>query len=97
MKKSEKNSSLLRALLLSLFWYIGSWALSLPAWITLILHFTIGLPLYWFWATLGAWLLIGLIRFALINFGRWGAENPVQPPKENRNPYSAERDPYAKK
>ncbi|MBR2590626.1 MAG: hypothetical protein IKE65_06860 [Clostridia bacterium] len=76
-----------------LFFRLSSWLCSLPMWITLILHFTIGLSWWWFIATLIAWLLAGLIRYALIRFGRWGAaETRKQPPRKNRNPYSAKNE-----
>lgn len=68
---------------------ISFWLCSLPAWLTLILHFTIGLSLWWFWATLLVWILAGVLRYALVRFGRWGAEQSArQAPKENKNPYS---------
>ena len=70
-----------------LFFRISSWLCSAPMWLTLILHFTLGLPIAWFWATLAAWLLAGVIRYLLILFGRWGGS--VQDPvRENKNPYS---------
>ena len=83
-------------LLFFLFFRISSWLCSVPAWATLILHFTIKLPIYWFWLTLAAWLLAGLVRFALLCFGRWGANSP-DPVKENKNPYSAGNDTFLKK
>ena len=70
-----------------LFWRVSSWLCSVPMWLTLILHFTVGLPIVWFWATLAVWLLAGLIRYLLILFGRWGGSMP-DPVKENKNPYS---------
>ncbi len=88
MAAARQAGGWLRALLITLFWHVSSWLLSLPAWITLALHFVIGLPLWWFWATLGAWLAAGLVRFLLVNFARWGAGQP-DPPKPNKNPYSA--------
>ena len=91
MKKQRFNRLLefLFGLCFFLFFRISSWLCSLPMWITLLLHFLIGLPLWWFWATLAAWLLAGLIRYALIRFGRWGAaQSAKSAPKENKNPYS---------
>ncbi len=75
-------------LFIFLFFRIESWLCSIPMWITLILHFTIDLPIWWFWATLGVWLATGLIRWLFICFGRWGA-NSETPEKENKNPYSS--------
>lgn len=79
---------ILLGFLLFLFWRVSSWLCSIPMWMTLILHFTVGLPIVWFWGTLAAWLLAGLIRYLLILFGRWGGSTP-DPVKENKNPYSA--------
>jgi hypothetical protein len=84
-------------LVLFLFWRVSSWVCSLPAWITLILHFTIGLPLYWFWATLAVWLIAGILRYLTIRFARWGASaTRNDPPRENKNPYSASNDVFKK-
>ena len=89
MKKSDSVLSVFLSLFIFLFFRVSSWLCSIPMWATLILHFTIGLNIWWFWATLFAWLLAGVIRFALINFGRWGAnETAKQLEKENKNPYS---------
>lgn len=66
---------------------ISSWVCSVPMWLTLILHFVIGLPIWWFWATLVAWLTVGIIRYLLIVFARWGGNSEVNYP-ENKNPYS---------
>lgn len=78
----------LLGLLFFLFFRIWSWVCSLPMWLTLILHVTIDLPLYWFWATLGAWLLLGVLHYLLVRFARWGAAASETTPKENKNPYS---------
>ena len=71
-----------------LIFRVSSWICSAPMWITLILHFTIGLSIYWFWATLAAWIIAGLIRYSMIRFARWGSNSP-EITKENKNPYSA--------
>ena len=72
-----------------LFFRVSSWLCSVPMWLTLILHFTIGLSIWWFWATLAVWLLAGVIRYSMIRFGRWGAKSiENNPPKQNKNPYS---------
>ena len=88
-KKTEKALSFLTTLFFFLFFRISSWLCSLPMWITLILHFAVGLSLWWFFATLIAWLMAGLIRYALIRFGRWGSEQSAGvSKKDNLNPYS---------
>ncbi|MBQ3791847.1 MAG: hypothetical protein II797_01960 [Clostridia bacterium] len=76
-----------------LLFRISSWLCSLPAWITLILHFTLGLSIWWFWGTLAAWILAGLIRYLLIVFARWGARSSTRV-NENVNPYSVRGNPY---
>ena len=76
-------------LMFFMFFRISSWMCSVPMWITLILHFTVGLPIFWFWLTLVVWILAGVLRYLLICFARWGADTAPNPPKENKNPYSA--------
>ena len=69
---------------------------TIPAWILLALHFTVGLPLVWFWVALGAWILLILFRTAVVMFARYGFSHRIPVP-ENKNPYSKKvRDPYAK-
>lgn len=86
------------SILFFLFFRISSWLCSIPMWVTLILHFTLGLSIWWFWGTLAAWLAAGLLRYALIRFGRWGAKESRQAPaKPNRNPYSAGNEDIFKK
>ncbi|MBQ5346549.1 MAG: hypothetical protein IIU39_00640 [Ruminococcus sp.] len=81
--------SFLYGLVFFLVFRISSWLCSVPMWLTLILHFTVGLPIFWFWLTLIAWLLAGVIRYLTICFARWGSDTAPNPPKENKNPYSA--------
>jgi hypothetical protein len=70
---------------------------TIPAWVLLILHFTTGLPLLWFWVALGAWLLVIILRTLLVMFARYGSANRIPVP-ENKNPYSKKvRNPYAGK
>ena len=83
----KKIGSFLYGLMFVLFFRISSWLCSVPMWLTLILHFVIGLSLKWFFATLFVWLLAGFIRYLLIIFARWGG-NSEMPEKENKNPYS---------
>ena len=77
----------LMGLLFCLFFRTYSWICSVPMWLTLILHFVIGLSWWWFFATLAAWLLAGIIRYCVLVFARWGAGAAPKPP-ENKNPYS---------
>lgn len=87
MRRRESIIDFLGGLFFFLFFRISSWLCSVPMWATLILHFTLGLSIKWFWATLAVWLAAGLIRYFLICFARWGG-NSVEPVKENKNPYS---------
>lgn len=88
----KKIGGFLAGLLFFLLWNVSSWLCSLPALATLVLHFVIGLPLYWFWLTLGLWLLAGLVRYLLVRFARWGAQSPASV-HENKNPYSGKTGP----
>lgn len=85
--KTTSFGDFVYGLVVCLLFRVTSWLCSLPMWITLILHFVIGLSLAWFWATLAVWLIAGLLRYAMILFGRWGAGTP-EPKRENKNPYS---------
>ena len=86
-KGNGKISGFFYGLFFCLFFRISSWLCSAPMWITLILHFVTGLSLWWFFATLIIWLLVGIARYSVITFARWGASSPA-PEKENKNPYS---------
>lgn len=79
-----------------LFMRLDSWVISLPAWLTLILHFTTGLSIKWFILTLIVWLAVGALRFIIIMYARWGAESSATPPRENKNPYSANKSRHRK-
>ena len=83
----KKIGNFLYGLMFVLFFRISSWLCSVPMWLTLILHFVIGLSWKWFIATLAVWLLAGFIRYLLIVFARWGG-NSEMPERENKNPYS---------
>ncbi len=86
------------SLLFFLFFRVSSWLCSVPMWATLIAHFVFGLPIFWFWLTLGAWLLAGIIRWLTIGFARWGASEPdTNAHKPNKNPYSSTTESMTKK
>ena len=79
----------LLGLFFCLFFRTYSWLCSVPMWLTLILHFVIGLSWWWFFATLAAWLLAGVIRYCVLVFARWGTRTaPQNKDVENKNPYS---------
>ena len=79
---------LLVNMLLNLEW-------SILAWIMLGLHSLVGLPIGWFLGGLGLWILRCLAGMWLIG---WTAKcgSVKDPPKENKNPYSAKKDQYRK-
>lgn len=62
----------------------------IPAVLLLILHFWLGWPLWLTFAAAGAWLLILIVRMAIL---RWAncCGNVPDPPRKNKNPYSAGR------
>lgn len=91
MEKKEHGGFFLCLLWHALLFFPGSF----PAWILLVLHFTSGLRIVWFWAVLGVWLLAVLLRTLLVMFARYGSAHRIPVP-ENKNPYSNKvRDPYA--
>lgn len=69
------------------FMRLDSLFFSLPIWLLLILHFTVKLPIKWFFIAVGLFFLVGFIRYLVLLFARWGASYE-DAPKENKNPYS---------
>ena len=91
MERKERGGFFLCILWYAFLYFPGSF----PAWALLVLHFSAGLSLVWFWAALGVWLLTVLIRTLLVIFARYGGEHRIPSPA-NKNPYSKTvRDPYA--
>ena len=67
-------------LLLNLEW-------SVPAWILLVLHFWLGISIWWFIGGLFFWFLAIMVKMWIVGWAvRCGSEK--DPPKENKNPYS---------
>jgi hypothetical protein len=87
-KKASQTGSFFYGLFFCLFFRISSWLCSAPMWITLILHFVIGLSWKWFFLTLAVWLAVGIVRYSIIVFARWGSDS-VNAERENKNPYSS--------
>jgi len=87
-KKSSDIGGFFYGLFFCLFLRVSSWLCSAPMWITLILHFVIGLSWKWFFLTLAVWLVVGIIRYSVIVFARWGSDS-VSGGRENKNPYSS--------
>lgn len=85
MRKIKKSGNfflcLLFNMLLNLEWTI-------PAWILLALHFLFDWSIWWFWLALGLWLLSILLWMDVIGWATRCGNTP-DPPKENKNPYSA--------
>ncbi|MBS7261986.1 MAG: hypothetical protein KIG36_00030 [Eubacteriales bacterium] len=95
MKNQGTGDKILRFILGIIFFLIfriDSLLYSLPAWVTLILHFTVGLDIMWFWLVLITWFVAGILRYLLIRYARWGGNQP-DPEKENKNPYSHKEEP----
>ena len=84
----RKGSGFWLSLLMSLFWSLASWVRSLPAWIALVLHSTVGHSIWWFWGTLAAWILGTFFWLLIIRLSQRVGDEPP-PPHGNRNPYSA--------
>lgn len=60
---------------------------TVPAWIVLILHIWLGVPPMWvFWALLGIWLGIIIVRLLII---QWASTARSVPTPSNKNPYSS--------
>ncbi len=90
MKKSDSGNFFL-AFILNLVFNI-EWVI--PAVLLLILHFTVGLPIFWFWLALGLW--IGGMLVVTLVLGWAGKCSEPPPPKENKNPYSQSSFPMGK-
>ncbi|WP_295126117.1 hypothetical protein [Ruminococcus sp.] len=65
---------------------INLWG-AIPAVILLVLHFTIGVPMWFFWIALAGWVVIIGTMTVLMH---WISIQPSLPekPRENKNPYS---------
>lgn len=88
MRKTNRGGNFFLALLFNLLLNL-EW--SVPAWILLLLHYTLGWSIRWFWIALGLWVID--ILFWMKVYG-WAAKcgNEPDPPKENKNPYSVKSD-----
>lgn len=60
------------------------WEGSIPAWVLLMLHYFVGLSLWWFWLALGLWIL-GLNLWMAV-FSWAGSAKPLPGPKPYRGP-----------
>ena len=85
MRKIKRSGNFLLCLLINLLFQL-EW--SIPAWVLLALHFWLDISIRWFVGGLAFWILIVLAKMWLIG---WAADcgSRKDPPKENKNPYSA--------
>lgn len=60
---------------------------SVPAWILLVLHFKLGVPMWCFWTALILWLAV-ILAHSLFLHWVYNQPDAPSPPKENKNPYS---------
>lgn len=90
MKKSGSGNFFL-ALILNLVFNL-EWII--PSVVLLILHFTVQLPIFWFWLALGLWIGIILIITLVLCWAGKCSEPPA--PQENKNPYSKHTFPMGK-
>jgi len=85
MRSFKRSGSFLLCLLVNLLLNL-EW--SIPAWILLALHRWLGLSWWWFIGGLGLWVLRVLAGMWLMGWAI-GCSREKEPPKENKNPYSA--------
>ena len=84
-RRIRKTGNFFLALLVNLLLHLEE---TVPAWILLACHRWLGWSIRWFWIALGIWLVTILLR---MDFLRWARRCSAEkdPPKENKNPYSA--------
>ena len=85
MRKTKRNGSFFLCLLINMLLNIEG---IIPAVILLVLHFWLGISIWWAAFALGAWI-VGIIVW--MRFIGWAGRVGSMPdmPKENKNPYSA--------
>lgn len=87
MKGTKRGGNFLICLLLNMVMNLRG---AIPAVVLLILHFGIGLSLWWSFIAFGIWIL-GIIIWMLVIGWAGKCSNKPDPPKENKNPYSARK------
>ena len=85
MRKTKRGGGFLLCLLINLLLNL-EW--SIPAWILLALHFWLEISIWWFVGGLALWVLRICVDMWIIGWAA-GCSNEKDPPKENKNPYSA--------
>lgn len=77
-------SSFFRSFALNLLLY--HWG-TVFAIVMLIMHFTLGVPIWFFWVALAGWICV-IAVFTLLMFRINSCNDIREPVKENKNPYS---------
>ena len=85
MRQTKRSGNFLLCLLINMLLNLEG---LIPAGILLLLHFWLGWSIWWAALALGLWIL-GLILW--MSFVGWASKcgSTPDPPKENKNPYSA--------
>lgn len=83
--KMKRSRGFLLCFLLNL---VFNFALTIPAWILLVLHFYLGWSIWWFVLGIAFWIITVLLRTLIISWGNRSG-NYATEPRENKNPYSS--------
>lgn len=83
--KRPRNGDFWLCLVLNI---VFNWEWTIPAWVLLVLHFVLNWSIWWFVLALSFWLISILLWMAIMS---WAARcsHASDPPKANKNPYSA--------
>ncbi|MBQ4601788.1 MAG: hypothetical protein IJB24_02905 [Clostridia bacterium] len=84
MRRTKRTGNFLLTLLFNMLLNL-EWGI--PALVLLILHFVIGLSIWWFVGAMAFWILCMITGMWIIGWARDCGDTP-DPPKENKNPYS---------
>ena len=87
MRKTKRTGGFLLSLLINLLLNL-EW--SIPAWLLLGLHIWLSISIWWFIGGLAFWILRILAGMWLMGWAS-ACGNEKDPPKENKNPYSAKQ------
>ena len=90
MRRTARAGSFIAVLLFNI---LLNFRLTIPGWILLILHFIIPQYIQWWYCLVwfGGFLLYMLIWMLILRaLGRYASTAKPAPPKENKNPYSAQ-------
>ena len=83
MRRTKRTGNFFLCLLFNMMLNLEG---TIPAWILLILHFCIGISIFWFWLALALWIIYLLVWMKIIGWA--GRCSTPDSPKENKNPYS---------